>query len=159
MAVLSTVPFRAGRQPSASRTEVVLRPADARPVDLIAVHLPSATRVGVNVWEESYAELADAVVQRGAGLVVAGDFNATSGMVPFRHVAAVGDLRDAQDVGGGGFRATWSEVVSPVPALLRLDHVLVGGRVRRGRVRLRPARRFGPPRGGRRPAHPRGAVG
>ncbi|MDQ2679119.1 MAG: endonuclease/exonuclease/phosphatase family protein, partial [Actinomycetota bacterium] len=34
-------------------------------------------------------------------------------------------LRDAQDVGGGGFVPTWP-VGGALPALLRLDHILVG---------------------------------
>ena len=57
--------------------------------------------------------------------MVAGDLNASNGHRRFRELLHAGDLRDAQDVGGGGFVATWP-VGGRIPAVLRLDHILVG---------------------------------
>jgi len=126
IAVLSKVLFRLPRgQSSSHRLEVVVRPQGAAPVDLVAAHLPSPTRFGVEEWADEYRSLTSLVAGRGAGLVVAGDVNATSGTIPVRSLASAGSLRDAQDVGSGGFRPTWSER-SRLPPLLRLDHVLVG---------------------------------
>jgi endonuclease/exonuclease/phosphatase (EEP) superfamily protein YafD len=126
IAVLSKVLFHLPRgQTSSYRLEVVLRPQGAAPVDLVAAHLPSPTRFGVDGWVDEYRDLTSFVAGRGTDLVLAGDFNATSGTIPFRALASAGNLRDAQDVGGGGFRPTWSER-SRLPPLLRLDHVLVG---------------------------------
>jgi endonuclease/exonuclease/phosphatase (EEP) superfamily protein YafD len=123
-ALYSRVPFTAGRQPSRYRTEVVLHLPGARPLDLVGVHLPSPTRAGIDRWERAYSDLRSLVARRGAEVVVAGDFNGGAPLVPFRVLASAGGLRDAQDVGGGGFRPTWSELTR-IPPLLRLDHVLV----------------------------------
>ena len=39
--------------------------------------------------------------------MIAGDFNATGAHRRFRELMSVGGLRDAQDVSGAGFGATW----------------------------------------------------
>jgi endonuclease/exonuclease/phosphatase family metal-dependent hydrolase len=126
MAVLSKVPLQVDpSDPSVYRTVVTLRPPGARPVPLIAVHVPAPVGGSAARWADFLRELAIRAAGSGADVVVAGDFNADSGHAPFRRVASLGHLRDAQDAGGGGFGATWSAVTA-YPPLLRLDHVMVG---------------------------------
>ena len=125
MAVFSRVPMDTpARQASLYRTEATLRPAGSAPVHLVAVHVPAPTTSGVQGWAEEFARLTGRVEDLDGPVVVAGDFNATSGNRPFRHLAASAGLRDAQDAGGGGFGGTWS-LESAGPPMLRLDHVMV----------------------------------
>lgn len=125
MAVFSRVPMDGpARQASLFRTEATLRPDGAAPVHLVAVHVPAPTSSGVQGWAEEFARLTGRVEDLDGPVVLAGDFNATSGNRPFRHLAAAAGLRDAQDAGGGGFGGTWS-LQSAWPPMLRLDHVMV----------------------------------
>lgn len=105
------------------RTELDVHGDD---VTLFAVHPVSPTDLySLPMWQRDLRETADAVREAGPATVVAGDFNATRGHRRFREVMRAGDLRDAQDVGGGGFMPTWP-VGGRTPSLLRLDHILVG---------------------------------
>jgi endonuclease/exonuclease/phosphatase (EEP) superfamily protein YafD len=138
MAVFSRVPVdRPVRQASLYRTEVTLRPPDAAPLHLVAVHVPAPTSSGVQGWAEEFARLTGRVEGLDGPVVVAGDFNATSGNRPFRHLADTAGLRDAQDAGGGGFGGTWS-LGSAWPPLLRLDHVMVARAVQVAAFRFVP---------------------
>jgi endonuclease/exonuclease/phosphatase (EEP) superfamily protein YafD len=126
MAVMSKVPFEVDpRQPSSYRIVMSLRPPGADPVPLIAVHVPAPVGGGTGRWSAELGQLAIRASVAGPDVVLAGDFNSDSGHAPFRRMASLGRVRDAQDAGGGGFRPTWSEV-SAYPPLLRLDHVMVG---------------------------------
>ncbi len=124
MAVLSRIPF-VPRAVERYRIELDLTPPGAAPVHLIASHSPAPTRVGIGAWHRELSVLARRAAHAGPNTVVVGDLNATAGQVAFRELASTGDLSDAQDVGGGGFAATWN-LKSRLPPLLRLDHVLVG---------------------------------
>jgi endonuclease/exonuclease/phosphatase (EEP) superfamily protein YafD len=77
-------------------------------------------------WRRQLRELGAMTAPPGAGLVLAGDFNATA---DHRSMAALlhGTLRSAFDEAGSGLGATWPRWRRPMPALLRLDHVLVSG--------------------------------
>jgi endonuclease/exonuclease/phosphatase (EEP) superfamily protein YafD len=79
-------------------------------------------------WRRQLPELGAMTAPPGASLVLAGDFNATA---DHRSMAALlhGPLRDAFDEAGSGLGATWPRWRRPMPALLRLDHVLVSGNV------------------------------
>ena len=126
MAVLSRIPLQV-RSVDQFRIMVDLAPAGAVPVHLIATHSPAVSSVGVVEWHEQLDELSRLATGAGAGAntVIAGDLNATSAHVAFRELVARADLTDAQDAGGGGFVGTWN-LMSRLPPLLRLDHILVG---------------------------------
>ena len=59
----------------------------------------------------------------GAAVIVAGDFNSTLDMRPFRDVLRLG-YRDAADQAGAGFTLTFPGSM-PVPPLAAIDHILV----------------------------------
>jgi endonuclease/exonuclease/phosphatase (EEP) superfamily protein YafD len=86
-------------------------------------------------WRRQLSELGAMTGGPGAGLVLAGDFNATA---DHRSMAALlhGPLRDAFDEAGAGVGATWPRWRRPMPALLRLDHVLVSGNLTVGSARV-----------------------
>ena len=81
---------------------------DGGPVTLFAIHPPAPTSSKrIANWTEDFDAIRSRVCESGPRTVVAGDFNASSGHVPFRALASSCDLRDANDVAGGGFGATW----------------------------------------------------
>ena len=95
-------------------------------VALFAVHPVSPSDLySLPMWQRDLRVLASAVREAGPATVVAGDLNSGNGHRRFRELLRAGDLRDAQDAGGGGFVATWP-IGSRIPAVLRLDHILVG---------------------------------
>ena len=136
MAVLSRIPLQV-RGVDQFRILVDLAPAGSVPVHLIATHSPAVSSVGVDEWHEQLEELSHRATRAGANTVIAGDLNATSALVAFRELVARADLTDAQDAGGGGFVGTWN-LMSTVPPMLRLDHVLVGHDVTVHRFRFAP---------------------
>ena len=127
LAVLSSLPIeRIVPVPlSAPAVVATLRGGEER-VDLYAVHpMAPSDRWGLLQWQHDYRVLTADAEDAGPEVVMAGDFNATSGHRAFRRLLSAGDLRDAHDVGGGGLVGTWP-VGWPIPPLMRLDHVLVG---------------------------------
>ena len=105
------------------RTELDI---DGHEVTLFGIHPVSPTDLySLPMWQRDLREVASAVRDAGPATVVAGDFNASAGHRRFREVMSAGDLRDAQDVGGGGFMPTWP-VGGRSPSVVRLDHILVG---------------------------------
>lgn len=104
-------------------------------VNLIAAH-PSPPD-NIAQWRQDYRWL-DTFVESRSGsqphipTIVAGDLNATQGHVPFRRLVGLG-LRDATEETNGGLQPTWPADNSkrllglPVPPLIQIDHVLVGG--------------------------------
>lgn len=128
LAVLSRVPFGEVTQVplSTSAVSVELRPPGARAVTLYAIHpLAPSDVYGLVKWRSDYRTLQRDAEDFGPFTVVAGDFNANSGHRAFRRLARIGGLRDAHDVGGGGLSGTWP-TGSRLPAVMRLDHVMVG---------------------------------
>ena len=127
LAVLSSLPIeRIVPIPlSAPAILATLRVGQER-VDLYAVHpMAPSDRWGLLQWQQDYRVLTADAEDAGPNVVMAGDFNATSGHRAYRRLLDRGDLRDAHDVGGGGLVGTWP-VGWPIPPLMRLDHVLVG---------------------------------
>lgn len=127
IAVLSKVPFDVpvdlGLSGPSARLDLQLGGA---PVVFYAVHVNSPSSIyDLPRWQADFAQLDRSVADAGPRTIVAGDLNATAGHRRFRLLLQTGDLRDAQDVGGGGFSDTWP-ADSWIPALLRIDHVLVG---------------------------------
>jgi len=95
------------------------------------VHTRSPLLGGLPRWEAQLRLLATEVAAERARwpvpTVVAGDFNATRHNRPFRRLLAAG-LIDAHEARGRGWVPTWRPRPH-LPALLRLDHILVSGDV------------------------------
>lgn len=83
---------------------------------------------GAGHWEEQLAALAEVARTEPGPLVLAGDFNASSGHRAFRDLLATG-LRDAHVAGGRWWATTWPCDLRPLPSLARIDHVLVSPQV------------------------------
>ncbi|MEV0615782.1 endonuclease/exonuclease/phosphatase family protein [Nonomuraea sp. NPDC050404] len=95
-------------------------------IEIVSVHpcAPKRTR-SLPCWEAGLRAL-----PRGGGKalrVLAGDFNATLDHLPMRDLLASG-YRDAADVMGLGFRATWPQFGSQPPGV-SIDHVLADSRM------------------------------
>ena len=126
-AILSRLPledagqWRAGRLPMA-RATVVLGPHRLRLYDVHA-RAPFGPG-GPAEWERQLAALRQVAEQETEALVLAGDFNATTGHRSFRRLLAAG-LRDAHLERGRRFVATWPLDMRPLPPLVQLDRVLV----------------------------------
>ncbi|MHB1137505.1 MAG: endonuclease/exonuclease/phosphatase family protein [Microthrixaceae bacterium] len=129
LAVFSTVPIGIPRDlgMSGPGVEVELQVRPDAVVQLFAVHVNAPSSIyDLPRWIGDMDELIARVGSAGPRTVVAGDLNATAGHRRFRTLTRVGELRDAHDVAGGGFVATWPVRRAWTPQLLRLDHVLVG---------------------------------
>ncbi len=99
---------------------------DGTAVTLYGVHpVAPSDRYGLRRWKGDYRTLTSVLLDAGPSTVVAGDFNATAGHRRFRELKSVAGLADAQDVSGAGFGATWP-AATPLPPVMRLDHILVG---------------------------------
>jgi endonuclease/exonuclease/phosphatase (EEP) superfamily protein YafD len=98
---------------------------DGRDISVFNAH--SEAPIGtteMHRWRAQLACVADTakqLVARGP-TIVAGDFNATTGLAPFQRVLHAG-LRDTQSERGAGLTGTYP-VHHRLPPLLRLDHVL-----------------------------------
>lgn len=114
----------------------------AGPVELVGVHLAAPiTPQNLAAWQaqlEALGTLRETAAD--APLVIAGDFNATLDHAPFR---ALLDGRDGGTAStdvfsavGSGFGFSWPAWAGP--ALLRIDHILVGAAVEPLTVQTRP---------------------
>lgn len=103
-------------------------PDVAVPPVLVGVHFAAPWPQPIESWRNDMAkfptmlrELAD---EAGPGaVIVAGDFNATHDMLPFRELLATG-YRDAAEQAGGGLVRTFPVGPRRVPAV-GIDHVLL----------------------------------
>jgi endonuclease/exonuclease/phosphatase (EEP) superfamily protein YafD len=92
---------------------------------LFAVHtLSPQTSSNVHVWRTQLADLRREVRATALPVVLAGDFNATRDMRPFRGVLAAG-VTDAHDDVHAGWAPTWNDHFPVLPPVWRLDHVLI----------------------------------
>lgn len=92
---------------------------------LLAVHVVGPTDVGP--WRADLDAVREAAVAADADLVV-GDLNATLDNRPMRLLAADG-WRSAAELANQGWQPTWPVIDwlgLPIPALVQVDHVLVG---------------------------------
>ncbi|MDQ6797695.1 MAG: endonuclease/exonuclease/phosphatase family protein [Actinomycetota bacterium] len=79
---------------------------------------------GLALWEAQLKGLAHVVGNEPGPLIMAGDFNASSGHRPFRAVLAAG-VRDAHMVRRRWWATTWPSDLRVSPPFARIDHVLV----------------------------------
>lgn len=130
LAIASRVPIVASERISTWSGAVrVTLGADGGPVDLVAVHpIAPSDKWGLRRWRTDYRTLTAELSGADPATIVAGDFNAVGAHRRFRKLMAVGELRDAADVSGSGFGPTWPGT-GRIPAVMRLDHVLVGDAV------------------------------
>lgn len=94
-------------------------------LSLIAVHVIGPTDAAQ--WRADHEAVRETARAADADLVV-GDFNATHDNLPMRLLAADG-WRSAAEVANEGWQPTWPVtgwLGLPVPALVQIDHVLVG---------------------------------
>jgi hypothetical protein len=95
---------------------------------ILAVH-PAAPTLP-DAWRDDHAAILAAVRADAPDLVV-GDLNATNDHAPLRALADAG-LRDVAELANEGWQPTWPAnglfhaFGIPLPALARIDHVLVG---------------------------------
>ncbi|MCA1683008.1 MAG: endonuclease/exonuclease/phosphatase family protein [Actinobacteria bacterium] len=130
-AILSRLPLEgAERWPCAglvmARATVVV--GDRR-VRLYDVHTRAPFGPGAAAhWEEQLGVLAGVVREVQGPLVLAGDYNASSGHRAFRDLLAAG-VADAHVAAGRWWATTWPHDLPAVPSLARIDHVLVNRHV------------------------------
>ncbi|GGO72040.1 endonuclease/exonuclease/phosphatase family protein [Nonomuraea cavernae] len=102
-------------------------PGGAR-VEIVSVHPCAPKRIGRQpCWQGGL----DALPRGGGALrLLAGDFNATLDHLPMRELLASG-YRDAADVMGHGFTATWPQALGRTFRLpgVAIDHVLADSRM------------------------------
>ena len=97
-----------------------------RRLALWVVHTTAPIDPGVGQWNDEL----DGVVRmlrtdRPRPLLLLGDFNATWGNRGFRAILSTG-LTDGAAARGQDFDMTWSQMTSPLPPMVRIDHVLTG---------------------------------
>jgi len=100
---------------------------DGTRVRLFNIHCKAPMRRRwIRLFKEQLDEIGSAVAAGTGPAIVAGDFNATYGLAPFRRLLHRGRLRDAHvDAGRGLLGTTWPRGGRVFPPLFRIDHVLV----------------------------------
>jgi len=114
----------APRMPFAA-AKIAVPGAHADPL-LVVVHVTNPWHI--DGWAADIRRLSNALREaedwsEGAAVIVAGDFNSTLDMRPFRDVLRLG-YRDAARQAGAGFTLTFPGSM-PVPPLAAIDHILV----------------------------------
>lgn len=106
----------------------VAAPDGGDTVRLLAVH--PAAPVDPAAWRREHAVVLAAVMAEEVDLLV-GDLNATLDHEPMRRLVGAG-LRDATEQANAGWQPTWPSnglfESLPLPALVQIDHVMVGER-------------------------------
>jgi endonuclease/exonuclease/phosphatase (EEP) superfamily protein YafD len=105
-------------------------PGAATATRLLAVHLAGPWPQAIDRWRQDIGQLPATlrdISEQASGdcLVVAGDFNATFDMRPFRDLLRDG-FRDAAEQSGAGIQRTFPADTS-LPPLIEIDHVLTRG--------------------------------
>ena len=100
------------------------------PIDttVLSVHLAAPWPQPVGLWRHDIALLSDTLREMGrtagaGAVIVAGDFNATADMAPFRRLLEQGYRDGAADAAAGLARTYPGS--GKTPALLGIDHILV----------------------------------
>jgi endonuclease/exonuclease/phosphatase (EEP) superfamily protein YafD len=99
----------------------------ANDLTVLVAHMPGPWPQPIGIWERELRSapqiLSDAARSAGAGcVIVAGDFNATYDMKPFRDLLRDG-YRDGAEQSGSGITTTYP-ANSAVPPFMGIDHVL-----------------------------------
>lgn len=102
-------------------------PGAAADTVLLNLHVVGPWPYPIGEWQEEIAHLpgtlADIRAAAGTGAaIIAGDFNATRDMLPFRRLLSDG-VRDAVEQSGSGLTPTFP-ADGPTPPLLGIDHIL-----------------------------------
>jgi endonuclease/exonuclease/phosphatase (EEP) superfamily protein YafD len=96
------------------------------PQPLWVVHTIAPLPISFDQWKGQLQAIRGAIRQHGpAGLLVAGDFNATWNNQGFRAILGTG-MTDAAAARGHALEMTWSQMMSPLPPFTRIDHLLTG---------------------------------
>jgi endonuclease/exonuclease/phosphatase (EEP) superfamily protein YafD len=110
--------------PRMARAEATV--SAGRGIRIVAVHpYPPDHRTQTRVWEELLAALPTA--GRGSAWILAGDFNATLDMSPFRKLLGRG-YQDAGEAAGKGLQATFPQG-GLLPPPITIDHILADRRL------------------------------
>jgi endonuclease/exonuclease/phosphatase (EEP) superfamily protein YafD len=119
----STIGSSVDGLPYLARTSVVLPHGR---LALWLVHTTAPIDPGVQAWNDELDGVHRLLLSdRPHPLLVVGDFNATWTNRGFRAILSAG-LVDAAAARGEDFDMTWSQLMFPLPPLLRIDHVLTG---------------------------------
>ena len=121
---LTPLPPVPGLKAAAPRARI--DPPGGRPVTLTAVHPLAPVAGQADMWQRELALIRQTLAAVVEPQVVAGDFNASRDHRPFRDLLAAGFLDCAdysQRRSWPGF--TWPTNRRMLPAIMRLDHVLV----------------------------------
>jgi len=106
---------------------VIRAPQAAEDTVVLAAHLVGPWPQPIDGWRQELAKLPDTLTEvataagQGAA-IVAGDFNATIDMEPFRRLLRTG-FRDAAEQSGAGLTPSYS-ADSAIPPYIGIDHVL-----------------------------------
>lgn len=93
---------------------------------LWVVHTIAPLPASFSRWQGQLALIGRLLRARGPkGLLIVGDFNATWGSRGFRGILDAG-VTDAAAARGRALDMTWSQIMSFLPPLVRIDHVLTG---------------------------------
>lgn len=93
---------------------------------LWVVHTIAPLSASFSQWQGQLALIGRLLRARGPkGLLIVGDFNATWGSRGFRGILDAG-VTDAAAARGRALDMTWSQIMSFLPPLVRIDHVLTG---------------------------------
>jgi endonuclease/exonuclease/phosphatase (EEP) superfamily protein YafD len=129
--ILSRLPIRNGRILSIQGWPMVTADVitDAGPLQVINVHaVAPLAKERIGLWEQQLHDLAQEHPPAGGSLLIAGDFNATRNSSAFARMLSP-RLRDAFVEAGAGPGNTWPANHRLLPALIRIDHVLVSSDV------------------------------
>jgi len=115
-------------------------PGSAAAVMVVATHLAGPWPQPIDGWRHEIDQLPETLqrlsVDAGSGaVIVAGDFNATMDMKPFRRLLSDG-YRDAAEQSGAGLVATYP-ADSAIPPLIGIDHILTLNSTARDARRVR----------------------
>jgi endonuclease/exonuclease/phosphatase (EEP) superfamily protein YafD len=98
----------------------------SRTQSLWVVHTAAPVHDSFAAWKKDLAFIAKSVKARGPhGLLLIGDFNSTWGNKGFRSILGEG-MTDGAAARGRALEMTWSQLIHPLPPLVRIDHVLTG---------------------------------
>lgn len=103
-------------------------------IRLWVVHTTAPLGAAFEEWRDQLRSIGVEAGRQGVGkLLVVGDFNATWGNRGFREILSEG-LTDGAAARARPFDMTWSQLLWPVPPLVRIDHVLTGPGLAVGRI-------------------------
>ncbi len=96
------------------------------PLSLWVVHTTAPTEPGVREWNDELNGVCRLLTSlRPHSMLMVGDFNATWNNRGFRAILGTG-VTDAAAARGEALDMTWSQLTTPIPPLIRIDHVLTG---------------------------------